>query len=347
MSILILQFFFILNVSFAETSPEIDKSFVSSSVDTISQINNGIFFSLPNFECSLFNEIIKKNNKDLYNRCAVDLCGTPESNPSVIINDASFYKSASLWKKLKVNFSNSMIKKIYDIGINKKIKELEDLKKYVKNPVLEKMSITGQVSMASEILLPYISMKPNLNEKNLEDRVEISILLPNNASHELKEAVTGYVIKLKKSILTNPTQFQYLGIYSDKEYAQILKEMIKKVKLSYERNPESLKTSPNSITHIQLMENELYGTDKPHRDVHSAFWGAIMNINNLIAETTKKDALEQVVCDSEACRKVYTDYLKKSLDTELLEKNLSHYQNILKNPNTKKNAINRCKAKII
>lgn len=343
---LIVQFIFLYNTSFAVDVPDIDGLSLSSSMQIITQVNNGDFLNPLNPDCSTSSEMIKKNNKELYNQCAIALCGSPEKNISHMINNDYFYSSASWWKKLKVNYSDSIIKNIYTLATEKKLKELEDLKKYLKSPSIVEMSIPNQIAMASEVFSPYVNIIANPDAKNLEDRINIATLIPNDATDEMKEAIAYYAGQLKESVITNPSKFNSLGVYSDEELAQVIKGMIKKVKTSYKENPESLRNAQSFASDLLNFE-KLYESRTPPRYMLDTHLYGITNISNTISKTTMKDPLEQVVCDIPACNKVYGDYWKKSLNKDLIEKNIKTYETVLKNPTTKINAINRCKATII
>lgn len=343
MGISLIPFILFLNVSLAE---DISHSSLKEPILTISEINKGTLFNGPALECNNSVEVIKKNNKNLFNQCAIDLCGKPAKNISQYVGDDQFYNSASFFKKLSIDSNTPLFEKVYDTAIKRKIKELEDLETYLKNPSLENLSLESQTRLASDFFSPYITITTKPDEKLLENRIVITTSIPQGASNELKEAINDHAIKLKKSVTTNPKKFSSLGIYTDDELAGIIRDMIEKVKESYQGNPESLKDLPKFAEDLRTLE-KMYEGATPARAYMEMHLYGIVNINNHIAKTTKKDVLSQVVCDAPYCKKIYTQFMQKNMNREIVEKNIATYREVLKDPSTLTSSINRCKSYII
>lgn len=333
---------FFLNFSSAE---EINPS-LKEPILTISELNKGGFLNAPAIECNSSDEAIKKKTKNLFNQCAIDLCGDPKKNISQYVRNDQFYNSASILKKLNINFRNSLFTKVYETAAKRKLKELEELETYLENPSLDNLKIESQVHLAEEVFSPYVKITATPNEQKIENRITVTISPPKNASNELKEAINDYALILKNSVLTNPKKFTELGIYSDEDLANIIRTMIAKVKESYQSHPESLADIPKYISDISSLE-KMYTNATPARALMEMnVWGVTF-INNYIANKTKKDALSQIVCNTPSCKKIYALSAQENLNRQLVKKNIATYKNILKDPDTIKSAINRCKSNII
>lgn len=107
---------------------------LNDPITTLTQINNGSLLTIPAIDCNPHSELIMKNNKALFNQCAVDLCGPADKNVSHFITDDKFYKSANLWNKFKVNLKEPLLRDLLLKSKNYKLSELDALKKFLKNP---------------------------------------------------------------------------------------------------------------------------------------------------------------------------------------------------------------------
>ena len=317
---------------------------MSEVVSVISKINKGFIVQTPALQCvstlSSSDVVLKKSNSYLFNKCATDLCGSPDKNKSIWVTDQNFIPTASWLLKRKLENQNSTFDKVFDTAIRVKNNELSSIKNYLQNSdtQLDKLDLRNQERLAALMFDSYLEKSIN-PEADIENRTTIKVTPPKGASEDFIAALNSYADNLKKSIRYNIDSYDFKNAYSDEDLAIITKEAFNKIKetsLKNEAFPSKLKD-----------ELKYYETVMSNPDTSSFQYESALRWFKATDEAINKEngsfAFNRAVCSTSQCKTTYSDFFKK---TDLKSK-ISQYENTLNNPSTKQNAITKCKAAII
>jgi hypothetical protein len=328
---------------------ELPPSQLEEPVDIVIKVNKGELLNHHQMICPNMldaeSKLSKKEISNLYNQCAIDLCGSPEKNKTINITNDNFPSKLPWSPAYRIKRRENILNEVFDIGLKNKIKTLNEIKKALNNSqsILDNNTLFEDVHLASLVFSPYVKTVYHPEEKKIEDRVEVQINYPANVSEEMRNALKEYAANLKQSVFSHPVFEGSNKVFNKEDIASLARDSLDKVNKSYKENPNSL---PKEAKEKLEFLNNIFKKDQI-REVFEMQMLSLQMLNNEIAKKSKKDALGMAVCKTTSCETVTKNYLNANLNGADFLKTINDYESVLNNPQTKIDAINRCTASLM
>jgi hypothetical protein len=331
----VLFFHILVTSAFGSTLLE---SELSKPISTLIEINSGALHSGLNSLCTqeLFykKENKKQSSSELYNKCAIDLCGPPEFNPTAWLTNANFSQNVSAFALKRTEKMIPLMDKMFNISLKRQKHLLIKMKALVAGPekLLNAASSTENENMGSHFFPQFVKTTVNKSASLLE-RINISVSLPKDASIELALAVKNYADNLKLSMMNNASYTEFQQAYGEDDYSQLLAYHFKNLKNSLPKN-----------THAELIELDKLISEKKNFNRSEFF----ITLNKLKLLSQKyplesKEVFKNSVCDIPECKMALVEFLTSSKTKDTIKL----YEDQLNDPEVKNRAINQCRALII
>ena len=333
----------IMAISYFFTSSVFSNE-INDVVSVISKINTGTLVQVPQAQC-LANLVMTSDSQkaprsELYNKCAIDLCGPVNKNKSVWVTDEKFLPNASSDLIKKLDTQNPLFSRVFDKAIKTKLNEVQVIKDFLKNGSNNLSSLGPEKRELLDSLMFDQYLKKSVYQKEPPDkRLQITLVPPPNASSDFLKALKNYAKNLQESIVFDPNSKYFKSIYSEQDLAIIAKNSLNAVKNISRNNSNSSLAVRSEIMHYEQI---LSRSDVSRMDYISSLT-AMRELNRKLSANNQASAFNKPTCQINECQKVYRDFFTNPQ----LVKKVSEYENILKAPKTKNQAIAKCKASII
>lgn len=245
---------------------------IQGQISVINEINQGL---KPN-QCT--------DESVLMDKCAIDLCGKPESLPSAALNDRSFNKFVQPKDMKKFGEIEKDLESLVGLELDYTNGLVQDLQKEFD---LEKMRAEFEAaepwkveSLASKFLYPFFHVSVD-HTKPLAERLNYSVDLPSDASEVLKKGLNSYIEHRKSASLNSFSVGIQEGLYTPEESRKIIKDEWEKFNKALE---ERKKVDPKAMElHSAQIENFKHDLSDPMFETgtdYSYISGSLQQLND-------------------------------------------------------------------
>lgn len=338
----------LLYILSSHSSAESNVILLGDSIHILDIVNQGRLLSNSKLECSLDNEISKfasdvssqKYNNQNYNKCAIDLCGSPKQNKSIWVTDTNFSSNIPPILLKKVNLLSPRIKKMFEISARRQLELLTSAKKIIEDANFKKdgLSTEARMGLDFQVFGPYIKqvITPEASlGKKIQFVVNSEFLPPN----EIRLAVRNYISKLNEYILTRFTSDMFANIYSEDDYKELFDRQLRKISDLIKKQDKK-----PSDTILELIERiEDYKKDEIKMSERLDLDYLLDDLNTMFINEYNISFRILPECTHIDCEKAYKQILKSSS----LKNKIEALSNLLIDPETITLATNKCKAHIL
>lgn len=337
---IILSLFLISNLNAQALS---SLSSISESINDIQAINKGVLTSPPGLLC-IINPTIGPGQypakiNELYQSCAIDLCGKPKDNVSFYTTDDSYFKFLNEQALSRINKVSPMINDVVTKVIQDNKKAHNEIQKFIQG--LEKsykaLDVDEKKFLNSKIFSPYITVNIS-NSGPLADRVKVEANAPSWADNNFKNALNNYAENERAQTFYNNESMEKLQL-TDSEYLTHLNNLISKIDNALKINPS---VNDNYITNsiIDIKKS----ISKPSIDRQSVVL-AFSSASIISQEIESKDIAVTggSLCDNSECQKARQSFFKSAE----FQKPWGIYSKSLSDPKFYSQSQNLCKAGIV
>lgn len=317
---------------------------VRESISVVGAINNGSLTNSPGPLC-LINPPAENSNtasgiRDLYQRCAVDLCGTSKNNISIYNTDDSYSRFLSTQALLKINTISSTINQVVTKVTQDHLQAFNDMNNFVKAIPSSYNSLDNDIkqNLNSKIFGQYVKISIN-NSGPVANRVQIETQAPFWADQKFKEALDLYAKNEKINLLYNISSSDKLQL-TDSEYITLLKNLISKIDNALLKKPDAVDAFMRQAFNDLKNQTFKVGTTK-REDILLAH----ITTSSLVKEIEKNGVLVLggSLCDSKNCETARAAFFNSSE----FQKPWNIYEKSLTDPRFISQSEMRCKAALI
>ena len=254
---------------------------IQGQISIINEINGGLN---PN-QCS--------EETVLMDKCAVDLCGKPESLPSAALNDRSFNKYVQAKDMQRFDEIKDDLQKLVEMELDRTkslVQELEkDFDREKLKTEIEKAEPWQVENLATRYLYPFFQISTDYS-RPVEERLSYNLDLPSDASDVLKKGLESYLNHRKSASLSSFSVGIQEGLYTPEESKKILRTEWEKFNRILE---DKKKTNPQNLDYLSLqIENFKKDMEDPSFEENGNYGymaGSLQNLNdNLQSVVTGK-----------------------------------------------------------
>lgn len=344
----------IILISFLIPSLGISQHFDPGVVEVLEEINNQKLVNAENdilchatkaLETSSYNSVSSaKNLKD----CSVALCGPPSDNASIYVTNKTFKSITSKETLSKLDVLQPQMQKALNKAYATNLELISKIEQKFNStrPFYENFNSWneyGKSELSQRVFTPYIHTEINL-DRPLKERLNVTYISPEGASNEFKDQLEVYAEIYKSFMNNNLDEALRLGLYSENELKDLVKNRITKLKDSYAVSESTLdvETKKNFNEKILFLEKNLTETGLNHPEMFTS----LNYTEDLMERNTSsfKKSFSPLVCvDDEKCNKIYKDFvLQLNFNAKIAE-----LKKKINDPEAKKEALNRCKAQVL
>lgn len=282
----------------------------------------------------------EKNSEESLNACAIEICGPPEHNPTVVITDVNFSKFIDKKAIQKIDLLEPLIQEVLEKSKKQKIELIEKLKLSLSEKHLDSIDFSKLSGWVREQFAQKIFSKQfhQLVQKNkpLNQRVSIEIEYPTWATADYKTFLKKIADSTLPLYSERNDMIRAYGIFSNSEIQQMADEQMAALqKQTFEGGDQNI---------FKLSVETLKNTNANRYDVDRAMENLrYLKSKYLNTEQRGPSFTALSKCTESDCQSALKEYFKNELSVEKLDKILID----LKDPDDHKRAINHCKGSIL
>ena len=319
MKLLIKKSFFMLMILFTHPFSQAKESVRSTDIlQLIDQINKSDFGDNKDcLNCSFHDE----SGRDIFQECAINLCGPPNQHPVFILNNASFENDTNQERSaLFKEQAEPLIRKKLEQEKENRSQVIDSLRKALDDPKtgLSSLNNTDLNKLAIRILengifewrqsdnyTPPVEWSVEVSEGDFTVLAQTN--LPPDMSLKFKEAIDSYLQERKKEIehsaltVTGKTPYEDTPVVLE----AIWKRFMEQYKTERSKNPDFMR---NSYEEIHTIEQEINQLDK------AKAFKLTKKVDSLQRQFRKQKQDQHQACEGtqkEICQQIIREYLLK------------------------------------
>lgn len=341
--------FLILLFSFKQSTYAIDLD--PSIINILDDINQqSMIKNYANEMCNI--QLISKNNysihtlNQLFNECAVSLCGAPTKNQVAYLSNSNFQQYVNPEIKKKLDDLTPALNQVLDKSKKNNLLVADSLEKISNNGKVtatpELWSEWFKQELSFDIFSKYFYTTIDLN-KPIDQRFALQI--NSNAKKlppEFINALTLYAKEYEDYVKNDPFIFLQKGLFTISELKLKANSRLAYLKRLYVLNLSKIPTKDSIRISSDIFGVELNLKKNPVSTTSLFYYLNKVEIGlnsavrpNLVTQTKKPTCSDKIVC-----QKIYQDYLDKYNLSQVIQ----NFKADLNNPKAKNRSLNQCKA---